>query len=142
MPDASERPKLSEKGLLTPDDCLVTLIDLQPQMLFGVGNFDRQTASLSVLLGIQARLGELALCAFLVPVTLLYHPYWAVGPERLDDELNHFLSNLGLVGGFLMVVVFGAGRFSLEHRPLTRATLAHFHSLRHGAAARRPQAGT
>jgi nicotinamidase-related amidase len=32
----------SGKGLLTPDNCLVTMIDLQPQMLFGVGNFDRQ----------------------------------------------------------------------------------------------------
>jgi len=39
---ARER-KLSEKGLLTPDNCVVTLIDLQPQMLFGVANFDRQT---------------------------------------------------------------------------------------------------
>jgi nicotinamidase-related amidase len=37
------RPKLSEKGLLTPDNCVVTIIDLQPQMLFGVANFDRQT---------------------------------------------------------------------------------------------------
>jgi len=36
-------PKLSEKGLLTPDNCVVTIIDLQPQMLFGVANFDRQT---------------------------------------------------------------------------------------------------
>src|SRR5260370_6435867 len=35
--------KRSEKGLLTPDNCVVTLIDLQPQMLFGVANFDRQT---------------------------------------------------------------------------------------------------
>ena len=35
--------KRSEKGLLTPDNCLVALIDLQPQMLFGVANFDRQT---------------------------------------------------------------------------------------------------
>src|SRR5438270_8468112 len=32
----------SEKGLLTPDNCVLTLIDLQPQMLFGVANFDRQ----------------------------------------------------------------------------------------------------
>lgn len=37
------RPKLSEKGLLTPDNCVVALIDLQPQMLFGVSNFDRQS---------------------------------------------------------------------------------------------------
>ncbi len=35
--------KRSEKGLLTPDNCVVTLIDLQPQMLFGVTNFDRQS---------------------------------------------------------------------------------------------------
>ncbi len=37
------RMKRSEKGLLTPDNCVVTIIDLQPQMLFGVSNFDRQT---------------------------------------------------------------------------------------------------
>ena len=30
-------------SLLTPDNCVVTLIDHQPQMLFGVANFDRQT---------------------------------------------------------------------------------------------------
>src|SRR5262245_34523058 len=33
--------KRSEKGLLTPDNCVVAFIDLQPQMLFGVSNFDR-----------------------------------------------------------------------------------------------------
>src|ERR1700720_4041978 len=42
MPQQSGGPKRSEKGLLTPDNCIVTLIDLQPQMLFGVANFDRQ----------------------------------------------------------------------------------------------------
>ena len=36
------RPKLSEKGLLTPDNCVVAFIDHQPQMLFGTSNFDRQ----------------------------------------------------------------------------------------------------
>jgi nicotinamidase-related amidase len=33
----------SEKGLLTPANCVVALIDLQPQMLFGASNFDRQS---------------------------------------------------------------------------------------------------
>ncbi len=42
MPQELARPKLSEKGLLTPDNCVLALIDLQPQMLFGVSNFDRQ----------------------------------------------------------------------------------------------------
>src|ERR1700681_482102 len=43
MPQPSVRAKRSEKGLLTPDNCVLTLIDLQPQMLFGVANFDRQS---------------------------------------------------------------------------------------------------
>src|ERR1700746_1599940 len=43
QPSNSNRPKLSEKGLLTPDNCVVALIDHQPQMLFGVSNFDRQS---------------------------------------------------------------------------------------------------
>jgi len=42
MSQQSGGAKRSEKGLLTPDNCVVTLIDLQPQMLFGVANFDRQ----------------------------------------------------------------------------------------------------
>ena len=42
MAQNSGRAKRSEKGLLTPDNCVVAVIDLQPQMLFGVANFDRQ----------------------------------------------------------------------------------------------------
>jgi nicotinamidase-related amidase len=43
MAQNNARAKRSEKGLLTPDNCVVAIIDLQPQMLFGVANFDRQT---------------------------------------------------------------------------------------------------
>jgi nicotinamidase-related amidase len=51
--------KRSEKGLLTPDNCVVTFIDLQPQMLFGVGNFDRQTIiEKNVVLAKAARVFE------------------------------------------------------------------------------------
>jgi nicotinamidase-related amidase len=42
MAQNNDRAKRSEKGLLTPDNCVVAIIDLQPQMLFGVANFDRQ----------------------------------------------------------------------------------------------------
>src|ERR1700758_3081417 len=43
MAQTNARAKRTEKGLLTPDNCVVAIIDLQPQMLFGVTNFDRQT---------------------------------------------------------------------------------------------------
>jgi nicotinamidase-related amidase len=43
MSSNNNRSKRSEKGLLTPDNCVVAFIDFQPQMLFGVSNFDRQS---------------------------------------------------------------------------------------------------
>ncbi len=58
------RVKLSEKGLLTPDNCVVAMIDLQPQMLFGVASHDRQTIiNCNVMLAKAARV-------FGVPVVL------------------------------------------------------------------------
>jgi len=39
----TQHMKRSEKGLLTPDNCVVAFIDHQPQMLFGTANFDRQS---------------------------------------------------------------------------------------------------
>ena len=64
MPIQNQRPTLSEKGLLTPDNCVVTMIDLQPQMLFGVSNFDLQNViNMNVALGKAARI-------FDVPVIL------------------------------------------------------------------------
>jgi nicotinamidase-related amidase len=43
MPIGIHLAPRSEKGLLTPDNCTVAFIDLQPQMIFGVSNFDRQS---------------------------------------------------------------------------------------------------
>lgn len=51
--------KRSEKGLLTPDNCVLAMIDLQPQMLFGVGNFDRQSVvDKNVVIAKSARVFE------------------------------------------------------------------------------------
>ena len=43
MPSPYPLKPRSEKGLLTPDNCVVAMIDLQPQMLFGVASHDRQS---------------------------------------------------------------------------------------------------
>jgi nicotinamidase-related amidase len=57
MENNNAKRKLSEKGLLTPDNCVLTMIDLQPQMLFGVANFDRQNViNMNVALGKAARI--------------------------------------------------------------------------------------
>ena len=64
MSEKINRTKRSEKGLLTPDNCVVALIDHQPQMMFGVAGVDRQSIiNNTVALGKAARV-------FDVPVVL------------------------------------------------------------------------
>ena len=43
MSPANGRAKRSEKGLLTPDNCVVALIDHQPQMALAPADLDRST---------------------------------------------------------------------------------------------------
>lgn len=71
---------------------------------------------LSVLLGLKARLGALALVAFLVPVTLIFHDFWQYqGPAQMQ-QMIHFVKNLAIVGGLCIVLAHGAGPVSLDAR--------------------------
>jgi nicotinamidase-related amidase len=91
MPKKVTRPKLSEKGLLTPDNCVVTMIDLQPQMLFGVGNFDRQTViNNNLVLGKAARVFDVPTVLSTVESKGFSGPIWgqiqAVFPKHQAIE--------------------------------------------------------
>ena len=70
--------------------------------------------SLSVILGFKARLGALALIVFTIPATFIFHAYWAVDPAQMQLQQIMFMKNLGLIGGLLMVMAFGAGPVSLD----------------------------
>ena len=91
MPNKTRLAKRSEKGLLTPDNCVVTIIDLQPQMLFGVGNFDRQSIiNNNEILGKAARV-------FDVPVVLSPRELYE-GDHFVDAELLWKCPSIGQAG--------------------------------------------
>jgi putative oxidoreductase len=72
---------------------------------------------LSLLLGYRARLGALALLLFLIPTTLVFHNFWAaVDPKEHQEQLINFMKNVALMGGLAMVISFGPGLLSLDHR--------------------------
>src|SRR5262245_62055412 len=72
--------------------------------------------ALMVIFGWKARWGALALFLWLIPVTLLYHNFWAVDPAQHQNQFNHFMKNLGLMGGMLLMIGFGPGPFSVDER--------------------------
>jgi nicotinamidase-related amidase len=91
MSQTSSLSKRSEKGLLTPDNCVVAIIDLQPQMLFGVANFDRQSIiNNNVALAKAARVFEVPVVLSTVETKSFSGNLWpqiqAVFPDQTPIE--------------------------------------------------------
>lgn len=74
----------------------------------------------SLLLGIEPRLGALLLLLFLIPVTVMYHPFWKRSGADFVTEADHFLSNLAIIGGLLVIVALGGGSISLVDQSLAQ----------------------
>lgn len=71
--------------------------------------------AISIATGFLARIGGIGLVLFLIPTTLIFHPFWSFeGPERLMQMVN-FLKNCGMAGGLLLIVANGAGRYSIDN---------------------------
>jgi putative oxidoreductase len=69
---------------------------------------------LLLLVGWKARWAALALAVFTALAAALIHNFWAMsGQEAMTNQI-HFMKNLSIAGGMLMVVAFGAGRFSID----------------------------
>ncbi len=74
---------------------------------------------ISVLLGYKTQIGALMLLLFLVPVTLMMHNFWAItDPMMRQMQMAHFMKNLAMIGGALLIFYFGAGPYSLDSRAL------------------------
>jgi len=69
---------------------------------------------LLLITGFQAGLAAAALALFLVPVTALFHAFWSADAAGFQGQLTHFLKNVGVFGGLLMVV--GAERVRAAER--------------------------
>lgn len=64
---------------------------------------------LLILVGWQARWAAMAIFLFIIPVTLIFHPFWVQG------ESISFMKNLAIMGGMLMIVAYGSGPYSLKN---------------------------
>jgi putative oxidoreductase len=69
---------------------------------------------LMVLLGLWARLGALALLSFTVIATLLAHGSRGLTGEKRQQALTTTFEHLAIVGGFLFVIIHGAGTLSVD----------------------------
>jgi putative oxidoreductase len=66
--------------------------------------------------GWRTRLAAWGLAAFVVVATYLGHQFWAVDSSQYVNQLNHFLKNVAIIGGLLLVAAHGPGRLAFDRR--------------------------
>ncbi len=87
-------------------DCLAIFIPLTPLLLL-LATLMELLGSLAVLLGVKEKLGAWLLALFLVPTTILMHQFWFVEGMMREQQLAHFLKNLAILGGLIVVILQG-----------------------------------
>lgn len=69
---------------------------------------------LTVLVGWRARSAAFMLLVYLIPVTAVFHNFWAMDGMQAQIELINFLKNIAIMGGLLLIVAFGPGPYSVD----------------------------
>lgn len=73
-------------------------------------------ASLALLAGFGTRIAALVLAVFTLAASVFFHAYWAAPADQAYVAELLFFKNIAVVGGLLMLVAYGAGRWSLDAR--------------------------
>lgn len=68
---------------------------------------------LMLLCGWHARWAALAMALFLIPSTLIFHPFWTYPEAQQLNQFHHFFKNLAIMGGLVFIVGMGSGPMSL-----------------------------
>ena len=94
--------QMASRGMPMPEVLLVLTIVI----VLGGG--------IMILVGWQARWAALALFLFLVPSTLIFHPYWSFPEAQKLNQFHHFVKNVALMGTMLYIIAMGSGPMSLQ----------------------------
>ena len=71
--------------------------------------------SLLLIAGWRARWAAWLLVLFVAIAAFAAHRFWELtDPGQFNNQMNHFLKNLSLIGGLLYVATFGPGSASVD----------------------------
>ncbi len=85
----------------------------QDMLLYGA-IFLLYLGGILVLLGYRSTLGAILLLIYWVPVTFIVHDFWNSPKEDLRLDSILFMKNMAIIGGLLMLVGKGSGRYSMK----------------------------
>ena len=88
--------------------------------LLGAALVIELVGSLALITGYQARAAAGVMFIYLGIVSVRLHDFWNIAdPARAGGAQVQFFKNLGMMGGLLMIAVYGPGRWALGARRTT-----------------------
>jgi putative oxidoreductase len=69
---------------------------------------------ITLILGLATRYAALYTFLYLIIATVLAHRYWEYPQAAQLNQYNHFLKNIAIMGGAVLLYVTGSGRFSVD----------------------------
>jgi len=87
-----------------------------PTVLAAAAGVLELAAGLAIMTGFAARWAALALAAFTLLASVLFHAYWAAPAEQQFMQQLLFMKNLSITGGLLLLAALGPGPASLVRR--------------------------
>ncbi len=85
-----------------------------PILAAGVATFMELPVAFAVAVGVFTRPLALLMFLYTLGTARFGHRYWTMtGSERIDN-MDGFFKNLGIMGGFLLLFMTGAGRYSID----------------------------
>jgi putative oxidoreductase len=70
---------------------------------------------LAILVGFQTKIAAWLLFLYLIPVTFLFHNFWAMQGAEQQQNMINFLKNVSIMGGLVILATYGAGPYSVDH---------------------------
>jgi putative oxidoreductase len=93
---------------------IVQLGGPMPVLAAAVAIFMELPVAFAVAIGAFARPAALLLLLYTLGTALIGHRYWKVtGPEQVDS-MDGFYKNVSIMGGFLLLYITGAGKYSID----------------------------
>jgi putative oxidoreductase len=71
---------------------------------------------LMLVLGWKARWAAATLGVFTAVAALIFHNFWAVPADQMQNQMIHFMKNVSILGGLLYVVVHGSGPLGVDSK--------------------------
>lgn len=69
---------------------------------------------LAILTGFHTKVVAWIVFLYLIPTTCMFHDFWAMQGAARNDNQIHFMKNLAIMGGLLILAANGAGGFSCD----------------------------